>query len=224
LAFNFGLSFKYVLFKPLIWLGTLALLLRLRVKQRNQERIMLAFQMGLFIFFGMTAGYDRMGFLLAFIPAIYVAEFLPFLWEELSRQPKLRRLRQVGFVLLLIAIFSQQSLPIMIGRTAAEGGSNKAELEVTDAMAAHPEITWWIFDQQIMPFVHEGQHWRLIPIVPSAGRSCIYDGHAVYPGHFEGIVSGPYAQTEYKQCIPWMQMDTIWSSEDKAWMLLLPKE
>ena len=84
-ALELGISLKFLLLKPLFWLGTAGMVLKWRVKRRPEEALTLSVQAAWLVFYLFSAGYDRFGFLLLFLPAIYVAEFVPYIWKSLGR-------------------------------------------------------------------------------------------------------------------------------------------
>ena len=227
LAFNWILSLKFLILKPLFWLGTAAIFLKWRIKRRSEELPMLAMQLAWLIFFLLSAGYDRFGFLLLFIPAIYLADFAPYLWKEAGRNPKSGKLKRVVLIMLGLVIFSQQTFPILGRRMVFPSTVNAYEKDIAKQLSSiQCTDPIDIYDQQLVPFLDEGIPWRLIEKVPSAGENCggqNLDG-AEKTHQPLVIAAGPYAFTEYDKCIVWSKYRVIYTGAGKGenqWKILV---
>lgn len=219
LAFNWLLSLKFMLLKPLFWLGTAALVLKWRVKRRREELPMLAMQFSWLFFFMLSAGYDRFGFLLLFIPAIYLADFAPYLWKAAGRIPQSAFWKRSALILIGLLIFSQQTLPIFGKRMIFPSTVNAYEREIAEQLSKYwTPKTVWIYDQQLVPFLNEGIYWRLIESVPSAADNCEEIGIDVVGGWTTPILlaAGPYAFTEYDKCIAWNNYRIVYEGSGKG--------
>jgi hypothetical protein len=206
LAFNFGISLKFLLLKPLFWLGTGSIVLKWRVKRRGADAMALSVQLAWLVFFLLSAGYDRFGFLLLFLPAIYVAEFAPYLWREAGRKRNWAWARRLALVIVGLAIFSQQTYWVFGKRIAHPETVNATELEAV-AIAVQSKIPKiFTVEQQMAVFLDRvGIPWRLVSIVPSAAL-----GQKLLPefklARDEAMLAGPYAFTEYEDCFDWSKL------------------
>jgi 4-amino-4-deoxy-L-arabinose transferase-like glycosyltransferase len=206
LAFNWGLSLKFLLLKPLFWLGTGAMVLKWRVKRRGADALILSVQLGWLCFFLLSAGYDRFGFLLLFLPAIYVAEFVPYLWREAGRKRNWAWARRSASVMVGLAIFSQQTYWVFGKRVLHPETVNAVERAAV-AMAVQARMPRvFTMEQQMAVFLDRvGKPWRLVHIVPSAAA-----GQKPLPefnlASSEVLLAGPYALTEYHDCIDWSRL------------------
>lgn len=211
-AFRFENSLKYLALKPLFWLGTVAMVVKWRVKRRAEDALMLGLQFGWLVFYLLSAGYDRFGFLLLFLPAIYLAEFAPYLWKEAGRNPRWRWVRRGALVVVAFAVFSQQTYWLMGSRLVDPGQVNAAERAAVDALHQLPaDAVVLTVDQHVVPFLEEaGLHWRLVNFVPSQARLCANWWPEYIPGDGEVFLAGPYAFTEYEKCIGFERMSLVW--------------
>lgn len=193
LAFAPVEALRYLLFKPLFWLGLVALLLRWRFHPRPLDRLPALFQAALLLLFLLSAGYDRFGFQLLFVAALYVSEFCAALWERWQGKWHLRS----GFMLVFLLLFVQQS-PLILGKRLVHHSKiNEQERAVADWCRAHPGGQLYTYDQQLYPFIGPGL--ALAAKVPSASSQC--EAFPFVAGDL--LLAGPYAYTEYQDCIPW---------------------
>ena len=215
LAFEWANSLKFLALKPLFWLGTAAILLKLKIKRRKEELLMLALQLGWLVFFLLSAGYDRFGFLLLFIPAIYLAEFAPYLWKEAGRMPKWKILKHTGLILLGLVIFSQQTFPKFAQRMLQPETINAAEKEMASQLKLLPKGKVMLFDQQLVPFLDTSVDWELVAFVPSFAIDLDNLDFSMpqMPNAYDMLVAGPYAFTEYDKWIEWGAIKPIYNGK-----------
>ena len=219
LAFNFPLSLKFLAFKPLFWLGTIALILKWRVKQRPADFVLLSVHLAWLIFFMLSDGYDRFGMLLLFIPAIYLADFGPYLWKEAGRRKSQRIWKRAALLLIAIAVFAQKTPLIFANRIANPEMINFEERAIAEEIAQYPDKVIFVFDQQIIPFFHKTTKWQAVSFVPSNSAACT---DFSFLEKCELLVAGPYAFTEYDNCIPWQHFQSIFEVEGVGgkWQIL----
>jgi hypothetical protein len=212
LALNLAISLKYLALKPLFWLGTAAMVLKYRIKRRKEELLTLSVQSAFLIFYLLSAGYDRFGFLLLFLPAIYLAEFAPYLWKEAGRNPHRAILRRTVLILLTFLVFSQQTWLFFGKRIANPGTVNaieKAALTKIDALNPKPQ-TVVTAEQQMalfLPKIH--QNYRLVSIVPSMGEEIEKPIPDFFIGNDDILLAGPYAFTEFYNAIDWTTLEPL---------------
>lgn len=210
LALDLGTSLKYLLFKPLFWLGTGAMVLKWRVQRRPAEALTLSVQAAWLVFFLLSAGYDRFGFLLLFLPAVYVAEFVPYLWQEAGRQPRWAWLRRATLVVVAWVVFSQQTYWVFGQRILHPDLVNAVERAATARLRERPAGRVVTVEQQMALFLDAvGQRWRLYSRVPSQGRGCDHPDPELRLALDEVLLAGPYAFTEYDKCIDWTHLEAI---------------
>ncbi len=209
LAFNLGISLKFLLLKPLFWLGTGAMVLKWRVKQRPEEALTLSVQAAWLIFFLLSAGYDRFGFLLLFLPAIYVAEFVPYLWKEAGRKREWAIPKRIALIMIGLLIFSQQTFWVFGNRILHPERINAAEKQVAKWLSVHDAHFFSTVDQQLIPFLEEGMRYYPTRYVPSMVHDPSLPQFFTYmePGLY--FAAGPYAFTEYQQRIDWGAMTAV---------------
>lgn len=204
LAFAWEDSMRFLLFKPLIWLGTIALVIKVRIKGQPADLFLLCFHAFHLLFFLASAGFDRFGFQLIFIPAIYLAEFMAAAWKRLAERKRAQIPLQAGFVLLFLLIFSQQTLPILAQRIFVDQ-PNQSERQLRQRLEALQIRQVFTYDQQIAPFMGEGIDLRFPKVVPSNAAAC----KPLQLQHREWLVAGTYARTEYPNCIPWTELTAV---------------
>jgi len=195
LAFAGWEGIRFLVLKPLILLGTIALGIRIYFQLQSRDIFLGCMQGALLLFFLLSEGYDRFGMLLLFIPAIYLAEFVAAAWSRLKDRKWLR----LGYALLLIVLFVQQTPYILLrdwpGRLVKEEGWRKAlsEMGVNGHVVTYDQHYAWI----------RGGQYRLAKVVPSNKAEC--GSLVLKPG--EWFLAGPYAKTEYQACVPWSQLE-----------------
>lgn len=199
-ALDFKESLRFVLFKPLILLGAIALGIRIRLRKEPADLFLGLFWAGQWILFLVSAGYDRFGFQLLFIPAIYLAEFMAAGWERI-RGMEWRWLWGSLFVLVFLAIFTQNTFPVFIGRALHPEKINTHEKCVVQWLQANGQDQIFTFDQQLVPFLPPEIDFRLSELVPSQVdlESTLQMRYERRPG--EVFVEGEYGRTEYKGLI-----------------------
>jgi hypothetical protein len=226
-AVDLGTSLKFLLLKPLFWLGTAAMVLKWRVKKRAEEGFTLSVQAAWLVFYLLSAGYDRFGFLLFFLPAIYVAEFIPYLWKSLGRITHWAWLRRTMLVFAGLIVFGQQTWWVFGKRIVQPETVNAIEWKATWRLEHAKAKVILTAEQQMAIFLEEFHlKWRLPSIVPSQGRDC----NGFHPdfelAHGELFLAGPYAFTEYEKCVDWGNLtvvDSVTAGEEK-WVIYRGKD
>lgn len=194
-------ALRYLAYKPLFWLGTVALGLRLYFHRQPQDSLFAMVHLGWVLFFLASAGYDRFGFQLLIVPAIYLAEFVTGLWKRWKGRWGLR----LGMALLMVLLFAQKS-PYLIGmRLLNPENVNANEKALAGFLVEDGAKAVFTYDQQLVPFLSPGIKVRLPEIVPSNSENC--NPLALRPGEY--LLAGPYARTEFQNCIPWEELELI---------------
>jgi 4-amino-4-deoxy-L-arabinose transferase-like glycosyltransferase len=207
MVFNWGETLRFLLFKPVIVLGSIALLVKVRIRKSSADRFLLVFHFCHVLFFLASAGYDRFGFQLMFIPAIYLAEFLAAAWKRLGEMRKWRLPLRFAFVVLVWAVGSQQALYLLAQR-ALGPEPNWAEKTVSLRLQERDVQAVFTYDQQLIPFLGEEIAFRLPNVVPSNAGAC----ESLNLRRGEWFLAGEYARTEYQDCVAWAElepMDTV---------------
>lgn len=216
-AFSLGESLRYLLWKPLIWLGTVAMVVKLYVRRDFSDVFLACIHLSMLAFFLVSAGYDRFGFQLIFIPAIYISEFVAFGWKKVAETRRLKLLWASAFVLGFVLFFSQRTLLVMGQRLLEPGSVNAQTRCMATKVAALGPVAVFTYDQQLVPFVAPGTVLGLPRVVPSNAKTC----QQLDLQRFEYLVAGEYARTWYRACIPWKQMVAVDSCGTDAARLVL---
>lgn len=200
-----GEALRFLLRKPLIWLGALALLLKLWARPGKTEWMMGGLFFTWLLFFLLSAGYDRFGFQLLFVPALYLAEFFPLLWKWVKAKKRWPWGYRITFGLIFMALFYQQSLLVIGKRVLGEGNGNPGEMAVADRLKALEARAVFTYDQQLVPFLPPGTRVRLPVVVPSNSAHC----EPFRLRENEYFLAGVYARTEFRHCIPWDRLQIV---------------
>ncbi|MEM6273321.1 MAG: glycosyltransferase family 39 protein [Bacteroidota bacterium] len=214
LAFDGGETLRFLLFKPVIVLGTVALVVKVRIKREPADLLLLIWHGSHLLFFLASAGYDRFGFQLLFVPAIYLGEFAAAGWKRVGGFRRGRRVAQAGFLLLVLLLASQQSL-YLLGRRTLGPPPNAEEKAVVAEVLRRDVARVFTYDQQIVPFLPEAVRFRLPVVVPSNAAKCpdlnLRNG--------EWLIAGPYARTEYPSCVAWETLEKMGEFGDGTYTL-----
>lgn len=202
LAFDLLECGRLLLYKPLVLLGTAAMVLRVAVRARLLDVFLLCFQVAWLLFFLSSAGYDRFGFQLIFLPALYLSEFILTLWERWT----LRRWWRIAlFAVVFAGLFSQRTLPQLAERLLDTQPVNAAERAAADLLKGHGLRAIFTYDQQLALFLPDSLHLRLSATVPSNAA------HAprleLAPGEY--FLAGPYAFTEFQYAVDWTALEQM---------------
>ena len=119
LAFTFDESLKFVALKPLIVLGLVAIVVKLRFKRNSEDVFLIGFFIFQLILFIFSAGYDRMGLLLLPVPALYLGELLAFFWQRIRDGYTGKSWKSALFVIGFAVLFAQQ-MPYLMGKAIDE--------------------------------------------------------------------------------------------------------
>ncbi len=206
-TFDFVEALRFLGLKPLFWLGTLACLVRIYFQRRAEDIFLGCIQLGLFLFFICSAGYDRFGFQLLFIPAIFLSEFCLSLWKRWQGKWALKGAFILGFILL----FVQQTPLIMLkdwpGRLVIEENWRGK----WDPSGENGMNSIFTYDQHYALMAR--RNFRLPVVVPSNKLNC--EKLSLRSG--EWLAAGPYAFTEYQNCIPWDRLELVYKIEDERY-------
>ncbi|HHG83695.1 MAG TPA: hypothetical protein ENJ82_03010, partial [Bacteroidetes bacterium] len=195
-SFNLGESLRFLLFKPLILLGSIALLIKVWMRRAAPDILIACFHFAHLFFFLSSAGYDRFGFQLIFIPAIYLAEFMAVIWKRFILKQPHPRLRQMVFIFSFLLLFTQQTFPILAQRILSSTSSNLAEETVSALISQYHIEQIYTYDQQLIPFLPPKVRFRLSPTVPSNSSNC----QPLSLHSAEWLIAGIYAQTSFQNC------------------------
>ncbi len=206
-AFDFTESLRFLALKPLFWLGSLAILLRIYFQRRAEDIFLGCIQLGFLLFFLCSAGYDRFGFLLLFIPAIFFSEFCLSMWKRSQR----KRIHLAGFILGFILLFGQQT-PLILARDWPGRFAIEEEWrEKWETPGIEEMESFFTYDQHYAYMTK--QNFRLPAVVPSNRLNCVK--LSLRPG--EWLAAGPFALTEFQHCIPWEELELVFSIENERY-------
>lgn len=197
-AADFRESMRFLVRKPLIWLGGIALLIRIRVRKEQNDKLLGLFFLCQLLLFLVSAGYDRFGFQLLFIPAIYLAEFMLAAWRKI-REHKLKWLGLPVFVGVFLLLFTQQTGVIFTQRLLHPEQTNETEKCTVEWLKAHNKASIFTFDQQLIPFLPPEITYRLPHLVPSQANIVQQNpfGRSYYLSGEDAFVEGTYGRSEY---------------------------
>jgi hypothetical protein len=219
LAFDLHEGFRFLAFKPLILLGTIALVVKVVVKKANVDIFMLCLQGAWLVFFFASAGFDRFGFQLILIPAIYLSEFVAMLSIRWAKTNWLK----ISLLTMAVLVFSwQQTLTRLPGLCLDGIPTNTAEIEIGRKLNGRGELSLFTFDQQIVPFLPPNVRVHLSENVPSNASKCRV--HQPMAGEF--FIEGEYGRTIYKDCVErtqWDRLDSV-QVQDLRYVLFQAKD
>lgn len=196
-TFEFWEALRFLAFKPLFLLGTLALGIRIYFQKRNEDIFLGMLHLSCSVFFLCSAGYDRLGMLLLFIPAIYLAEFCASLWRKWKRKLGLKGI----YILIFLGFFVQQTPVIWVQDWPGRVTNEKAWRKNFDELQLIGMESIFTYDQHFAWLSH--RNFRLPEVVPSAKDQC----RTLQLRRGEWLLAGPYAFTEYQDCIPWNELE-----------------
>lgn len=217
LSLDWRVSLPYLAMKPLIWLGGIAIAVKVRVKKQPADVLMGCLFLAQLVLFVLGSGYDRHGFQLLFIPAIYLAEFVTLLW---TRARKTRRARALWAALLLagVSLFSLQQTPLILLRKFIKRHEvNAPEKWVAEQLRRQKIKAIFTYDQELLPFLPVGTDYRLEPLVPHAAAGC--DQLELQKG--EAFVAGMYARDLYPHCVNWDALTLLAESPEKDYAIYI---
>lgn len=205
LAFEVVEGIRFLALKPLIWLGMGAMVIKVWTKRAVVDVFLLCMQVAWVLFFLCSAGYDRFGFQLIFLPGLYLAEFVVLIWTRWALGRGRRVLRVVVFGVVFVGLFWQRSVPVLMGRLLDGQAPNAAEHEMVGLLGTHGVGRIFTYDQQLVPFLDGGVEVRLSPVVPSAAEM----GEGLVLGEGEWFVAGAYGFTEYDGLVDWEGLERV---------------
>jgi hypothetical protein len=212
LAFTFSDSLRFLAFKPLIVLGTVALALRALFQRQAIWVAIAGFQILLTFLFLLSAGYDRFGLLLLPLSAIGISDWVVFLIRRVSPVWEPPRPLRVSVVVCLLLGLAWQKTPWELPRRAyiAYAASTRAVPE-TPELAQNCPIALFTFDLQLIPALQPLLGDSVVQIALPQHPPC---GAALQTDVPQGycLLDGIYAQTEYAQV--WNPSE--WSTADSV--------
>lgn len=211
-ALEFTESLRFLLFKPLIWLGMAALLLKMQVRRDPRDWFLGLVFLAQLIFFLLSRGYDRFGFQLIFIPAIYLSEFVVFAVDWIQKKKNMRLLWQVGGIIVFLVVFTQQSFPLLAQRLLDPASVNAGEKCLGEELNRLGILDVFTYDEQIVTFLPSGANYRLEPMVHVNADLC----KPLELRLGEYLVAGEYARTEFPNCVNWPQLEQVGSCGEGA--------
>ena len=201
-AFDFVESLRFLAFKPLILLGLIALIVKIAVRREPWDTVMGIFFGGQLILFLLSAGYDRFGFQLLFVPAIYLAEFASAAWDRLGDRKGKWILRTL-FSVVFIGLFTQQTIPVFANRILHPERINQHEKCVAKWLVHNEKTHVFTFDQTLVPFLPANIQYRLPDMVPS--QAVLLSRRNRLNKYFltnnEVFVEGEYGRTNYHRLL-----------------------
>ncbi|GIV43828.1 MAG: hypothetical protein KatS3mg035_0951 [Bacteroidia bacterium] len=93
----------FLIKKPLILIGYVTMIIKWLIKKRKEDFLLGILQTLFLVFFLISKGFDRFGFLLFPIASLYVSEWLPFLWNFVFKTLFLK----IIFVATSLVLFAQ---------------------------------------------------------------------------------------------------------------------
>lgn len=197
-----GEPWRFLVFKPFIWLGAIALIVKLRLRRSPVDILLAAVFAMQVLWFVISAGFDRFGFQLIYIPAIYLAEFAAFGWNWWAEKGRHKSLKRMLILAAILIPGWQQSLLRPLRATWSSAYAEQLNLEnlrekqVAALLDQEKVQTIFTYDQQIMPFIHT-PNWQLEKVVPSNASLC----QTFYPEKANlGLVLGIYGLSDYGSC------------------------
>lgn len=191
-AMNFTESPRYLLFKPQILLGILAILLRLRFQMNDSQRFLAIFQMIFFILFLFSAGYERFGYQLLFISGIFLSEFLPFIYKRHLHNI----FAKITFSVFIFALFSQNTFTIFYQKLSNLSEKNQSEKNLVQTLEKQKIKQIFTYEHQIYPFLLKKINFRSSPLSPHSSERC----QPLMLKTGEVFVEGEFAKTEFPNC------------------------
>lgn len=189
-VFQWRTALGFVALKPVIWLGMLALAVRVYVRRRLLDGWLLALQGWLMLGYVASAAFDRFGLLLMPIPALYLAEWFAAIWARGVQQPYARYPVATALGLLAsLAVLAMQRTPLMLWHHWQQ---RQAPTVPCLAQSLQPHHAYFTYDLQLVPHLMD-RPWRLPTYPPSSWT------HEP-PLHLrpnELLLAGDYAHTEY---------------------------
>jgi 4-amino-4-deoxy-L-arabinose transferase-like glycosyltransferase len=219
LSLDLGVSLPYLALKPIIWLGMIAMVVKLRVRRQPKDVFLFCLFLGQLLVFVLGSGYDRHGFQLIFLPAIYLAEFAAFGWRWMTQLRKLGWVSRGAFLLLLLLFSVQQTPYLMWKRWRYRHDVNAPEREVAHMLHRQGVQRIFTYDQTLLPFLNASIAYRLEPRVPHAAAHC--EPLRLQEG--EKFVAGMYARDLYPNCVPWDSLAKEWESTKLDYAVFGPK-
>lgn len=194
-VWNWPVTLHFLAGKPLIWLGTAALTVRVRIQRRERDMWLLLVQTMLLLWYLAGIGYDRFGMLLLPIPALYVAEWLAAIWRRLAQYPvQWGRTWRMAVLALAAGLFFAQRTPLLL-----LGLQPMNEQEDNCPLSDKKVGPYFTYDLQVVPhLMNTCGDWRLPVYPPSSWQ--MEPKLQLKPG--ETLLYGPYAETEYFVRLP----------------------
>lgn len=186
--------FYFILKKPVILLGFIAILIKVLIKKKSWDIFLIIFQTLLIIFFLLSKGYDRLGWILIPISAFYLSEWVQFLWNFVAKTSF-----QKGVLgLILLIIFSQNAVNLFYWKVQWNKNQN-LKLLASKIQSFHIDH-FFTYEVEIIPYL-ENISIKTTSIPPVSSLRIQTQLKEKY------FLVGEYAKTEYQNT--WKQTDYI---------------
>lgn len=187
-------SLVFLMKKPLITLGTIAILVKVAIRKDIKDIFFMILQFFLLFFFLLSQGYDRLGFLLFPISSLYLAEWLQFIWNFQLKNT----FHKIIFVILFIIFFSQNLFNPWYWYSQWE---KKVKLiELSQAIENLKIKIFFTYEVEFIPYV-KGVSIKTTGIPPVSSHRIQENIQEMY------FLVGEYARTEYPQT--WKRSDYV---------------
>jgi 4-amino-4-deoxy-L-arabinose transferase-like glycosyltransferase len=181
----------FLLTKPILLLGTLALLVRGSIQRVAAIRVTALLQALLLLLFLVSAGYDRFGLWLAPLACVFFAEWVVAVWRRIDVPwQRHRRMKLVTWASVILLLAWQRTL--WLPRWWPEPNLAERQMALQLANATEPIGT---LELALVPFLSSNAHVLLPAITPAAARQ---QPTALQLPPSARFIAGPYYHTEYR--------------------------
>lgn len=192
-----GLNFNAVYFilgKPLIFIGFISLLYRFYLNRSEILFFLLIFHCLLIFFFLTSAGYDRFGLWLLWIPALFAGKILLQIYHWMINfiSVQYKPIFSTIYVSLCLLIFTQRTFPIAIARLSEP--RNLAEKKVIDKIINARAPSIFTYELTLLPFLIKNNIKYRIEKLPPA---CKKVAPPLTLRSDEIFIASDYALTEF---------------------------
>ncbi len=204
--------FYFILKKPVILLGFMAMLTKLLIKRKSEDIFFTIFQTLLMFFFLLSKGFDRLGWILIPISALYLSEWIQFLWNFIAKTSFQKMI--LGIILLLF--FSQNAVNPYYWKSK---WNKKETLKLLASKIQSSYIEQiFTYEVEIIPYL-DNVSIKTTGVPPVSSKRIQTELKEKY------FLVGEYAKTEYQNT--WRQSDyvKIWEYAGyEMWKLKTTKE
>ncbi len=194
-------SIIFILKKPLILLGFIALIIKILIKKKTPDIFMGILQTLLFIFFIMTKGYDRMGIVLLPIALFYASEWIAFLWHFICKT----FFKRLVMVILLLLLGGQNTMNPLYWYNQWK---KNQELKTISQKINQSGIThFFTYELEIIPYL-KNTSIKTTPVPP------ISSYRIQQPLKERYFLVSQYAFTEYQHTFQKMNYKKLWKYQN----------